>query len=154
MSYWCWQLYVVVKERERAVLKCFWSSLIPQFWSSVLLMALLSNVTFCLMSFSDSYHFTGCYYAKNIHREAKVVADILEIPVAIFGGKKDDMVAEKIRKLPSYMVSAFEFRLALLQMCTSVPCVWFSTAITQPWNSEWKFLSWHYEGHQTHWDQM
>ena len=33
------------------------------------------------------------------------------------------MVEEKIRKLSSYMVSAFEFRLALLQMCTSVSCV-------------------------------
>ena len=54
-------------------------------------MALLSNVTFYLMSFSDSYHFKGCYYAKNIHREAKVVAEILEIPVAIFGGKKEKM---------------------------------------------------------------
>ena len=135
MSYWCWQLYVVVKERERAVLKCFWSSLIPQFWSSVLLMALLSNVTFCLMSFSDSYHFTGCYYAKNIHREAKVVADILDIPVAIFGGKKDDMVAEKIRKLPSYMVSAFEFRLDLtsnVHFCSL--CLvqhWYNSALEQ-----------------------
>ena len=102
-------------------------------------MAFLSNMTFCLMSFSDSYHFTGCYYAKNIHREAKVVADILEIPVAIFGGKKkDNMVVEKIRKLPSYMVSAFEFRLNV-HFCSL--CVWSSTAITQPWNSECKFLS-------------